>query len=678
MNQEETHRGILNFYREVLGQPQEWKVSYAGLEYPGEVIVSESWNPTLGQRLPLDTYFRVIFLTTPRRLRQGTIQDPRIVAAVPRISSPDTKQSLRQELKGIRETKALYETGRSPDILSIRYSIEEREQAIQRELIRLDARSYSQGRLYCQSRLDLTPTEIFAGGGPEDWADRLASALLSRTYPMPLFDHSLFPSTLTSDDIVALFRGLFQGDTQAVNLVSSFASGLGLTKRDRPFSFNPEGSQFMEILRQELEKRNGEMAVKEMVSFLRETCGLVAPLCTLYLLAFTRHMRSQIDLRTDYELISLIGKPLSTRVLTWDLIPEVSFTKNMAQGFQTIYLKTRADWSSVLAYASLIVEGLEPTNVSAQVEAQEDKLLGALFNIADRASMSMSRLESLARSLKQLPENHLEVLAKLHKTCSVTGYLEFYLAVQEAFESPSAFGQALQALESLEQLAGDASDIMRVHHYLLEATIGSGYDDLAIDKVSLISQIRFENFVYNTSLWLSLKAYFERFRSNYSEAYREHHALYHQESASLANRLERMRPQAKALDCFLSMPELGEQVGSGVPKQFEALTLSFKKCLLADEELILADVPVCQACFLRLDEKIPHQAVEQLAGELDRAMRHYNQILSSKAVQDLLAHPSKDQLEKFINLIQVSDLSTLGNVMDQGVIEFLRQYLRSS
>ena len=678
MNREETGKRTLTFYPEALGQPQEWRVSYAGLEYAGEVIVSETWNHTWGQRLPLDTYFRLIFLTTPRRIRVSNITDPRIAAVSPRTPPPSMKQSLQRELKAIRETKGLYETERSADILSLRYSIEEREKAIQRELVRSDARSYSLGRIYTQTGTDLAPSDIFVGNGPEAWADRLALVLLSRTYPDPPFDHSQFPHTLIAEDVTALYRGLFQGDAQARDVVAAFAPSLGLAKRDTPLVFDPEDSLVMDIIRKELESRNGEMPAEEMLSILRATYGLVAPLDTLYLLAFIRHMRAQIDLRPNHELLSLAGKPPSTDALTRDLITDVQFTADIAQGFQTLYLKARPNWNSVLPYANLMVAGLQPTNIPAHVEAQERQLLDALSSLAGRASETKGRLESLATSLNRSPGPHLEVLAQLERACSVPSYLDFYLPAQDTFVSPSALGQAFHALESLEQLADFAPEIARVRDYLREITFGPGHEALAVDRAGLLGQIEPENLISNPSLWLSLRTQFGRFRSEYLKAYRNHHAYYHQATASLSNRLQRMQPQVNALQWFHVMPELGEQVGSEVPQQFEALSLSFRTCLVADEELNLEEIPTCRGCSLRLVETIPHREVEQLLGELDRATSHYNQRLASKAVRDLLAHPTKEQLDKFIHLVQVSDLSTLGNVMDAEVIEFLRQYLRSA
>ena len=68
--------------------------------------------------------------------------------------------------------------------------------------------------------------------------------------------------------------------------------------------------------------------------------------------------------------------------------------------------------------------------------------------------------------------------------------------------------------------------------------------------------------------------------------------------------------------------------------------------------------------------------MELLGGAIEGAMREYNRRLGSQGVRQVLAHPTREQLDKFVNLVQVADPSALANVLDDGVVEFLRQFLR--
>ena len=53
-------------------------------------------------------------------------------------------------------------------------------------------------------------------------------------------------------------------------------------------------------------------------------------------------------------------------------------------------------------------------------------------------------------------------------------------------------------------------------------------------------------------------------------------------------------------------------------------------------------------------------------------MREYNRRLSSNLVRQVLANPSKEHLDKLMDLIQLGNLSFLSNVLDEEVLEFLR------
>lgn len=54
------------------------------------------------------------------------------------------------------------------------------------------------------------------------------------------------------------------------------------------------------------------------------------------------------------------------------------------------------------------------------------------------------------------------------------------------------------------------------------------------------------------------------------------------------------------------------------------------------------------------------------------AMCEYNRRLSSNLVHRVLANPSKEHLDKLMDVIQLGNLSSLSNVLDEEVLEFLR------
>ena len=109
---------------------------------------------------------------------------------------------------------------------------------------------------------------------------------------------------------------------------------------------------------------------------------------------------------------------------------------------------------------------------------------------------------------------------------------------------------------------------------------------------------------------------------------------------------------------------------------FKDVSASLTLCQVAEDDLNLHDVPYCQSCLLTFDVEISRREVETLFGYTEGAMREYNRRLSSHSIRQILAHPTREQLDKFVNLVQVSDPSALANVLDDEVVEFLRRFLR--
>ena len=236
------HARSLRFYRGAFGQPQAWSVTHRGFEYPGEVMIAEAVNPEWGRTLQGDVSFRIVFYTVPRRISRDQIQDPRIAMAVPRRSADPVQESLSQEIRAIHEAKERYITGTEPDTLSLRTSMDERQESLLGELARRETHTYSQGRIYTRGGIRIEPSDVFVGGGggggvARSWVERLVKAMFHQVYPSLPFEHDQFPDTLTTQRIEALYRGLIQKDP-ADAAAADFGPPLGLATSNVPPAFD--------------------------------------------------------------------------------------------------------------------------------------------------------------------------------------------------------------------------------------------------------------------------------------------------------------------------------------------------------------------------------------------------------------------------------------------------------
>ena len=431
---------------------------------------------------------------------------------------------------------------------------------------------------------------------PRSWVEGLVDTLFERVYTILPFDSSRFPRPLTSDDVPRLYAGLLQGDDGARDTVADFAPGLGLIQTEEPLVFNPTGSCIMDIIRQEVEAHGGNTPASEVLSSLVHIHGLTEALAALYILAFVRHARAEMEFKPHHNVQLTSGKPFLGDRLAWDLIPEISYHKTIADSFATLHIEPSLSWNTILAYARLVVTDLEESQDQEQIAIQERRLLSTLASLGAKLEEIRRNLQELADELIQDASHVSETLDHLGRLFSSTSYLEFYTFAQGIFQGPSDLGRALESYDRLIQVANIADEVVGLKTYLDGMTFGERNRTLALDHASLLGRLDLSTLALNPILWREISTTFEQFRSSHENNYKDHHTGYHREALALSRLLERIRPQAEALERFNTISELGEPVGSDVLPRLIALEESLKKCPVSEEELSLEDAPYCQTC----------------------------------------------------------------------------------
>ena len=72
-----------------LGEPKPWKAVYRGIEYPGEVLLTDAWQSELGE-LTGDVHFRIVVLT--RYQQAPDIADRRIACCIPGMAMREERK----------------------------------------------------------------------------------------------------------------------------------------------------------------------------------------------------------------------------------------------------------------------------------------------------------------------------------------------------------------------------------------------------------------------------------------------------------------------------------------------------------------------------------------------------------------------------------------------------------
>ncbi len=639
------------------------------------MLVAKSWRHELGNRLPRGLYFRIVFLTESHPISRSALKDRRIAVVVPGQDATDYVRTMNKEYGSVREARLRYMTGGQPD--QMRKAMRERELALQREIHKGYARSYSSGMVYTQSGLATGQQGLFQRDDPSDGVHGLASTMFGRLYPTLPINSGGFPRGITSEDLRSLYRGLFQGDPESQQeVVLTFGPGLGLTQPDDPITFNPKDSQTLDIIRKDVSVYGGVIDIQKVLENLVYSYGLTEPLAVLCILAFVRHARAIVELKPGHSVMSASAEPFPGDSITWDMVPEITYDPSLADSMEALILEASPSWNTILPYAKSIATDFERSQEKGEIATQEERLLEALVSLRTELAETKSGLETIRRSLEQDESHFTQTIDSLETLSHASSYLDFYYAAVEEFQNPTGLRRSFETYRKLAQFSKVATEIVRVKSYLDDTTLGTAQSDLALDRASLLGQMDFTTLAENPGLWQGIAATFEWFRSRYRSAYLEFHESYRSEAIALSRLMDKLDPQAEALERFNAVPELGEPVDVDAPPRFKALAEALRVCQVSEKDISLKDVPHCAICLLHLGDDLPaRMEVERVVADLERAMKEYNRRLGSKVVRRILADKSREQLDKFINILQVSDLSTLANVLDNEVLNFLRSLI---
>jgi len=130
-----------------------------------------------------------------------------------------------------------------------------------------------------------------------------------------------------------------------------------------------------------------------------------------------------------------------------------------------------------------------------------------------------------------------------------------------------------------------------------------------------------------------------------------------------------------ALKRLNSIPELGEPPGQELEGEYQQLLEQIKPCPDWEGRISLDLEPTCAGCRLALSISPPTKEVEDFRQKLEQALREQQRRLSSEAIRQILAQSREKRIDRFIKVVQTSDLSPLVNVLDDELVSFLRQLL---
>ena len=334
--------------------------------------------------------------------------------------------------------------------------------------------------------------------------------------------------------------------------------------------------------------------------------------------------------------------------------------------------------SSAEEYLRLIVDDL-PSPMSPQ---ELESVVELYRKSQERLREDVQQVGAAVHSLSKLLDSSLiavdrEVVDRLQSIAGTRDPVAFGRVARDLCGSPSSLASDLQAVKRLIQFARLESEIRAVHLYLSGVSLGKGSDELSVDVLSIMEQLKLDELAARPHLWSSVQDMFRWFKSRYIPKYQEHHRDYYREMEELYYALNHARPQVEAVGKLNGIPELRVSGAEGTIAQYEEMLAQVKPCPIMEvSEVVLEDGPTCPDCGLALSAIPPSRTAREYLGQLREMLEEQCRRLSVVTTRRILANKANQKLERLVQVVQVSDLTSLANVLDDELVELLRDLLR--
>ena len=660
-----------------LGRPVPFDVDHLGLNYHGEVIRAESWDPHWGEALTGDIYFRIVLLRQRRGSHRPAIQDSRIALCRPGAGLSRRRNRLSGELSTIKETMAVYLTQRDTEAGLIRSTLQRSVEELEDQLLGEESVSYSEGEIFSGTDQTLEPAAFFMGLNPIDWFNRLANSLLTRAYPSLPINEPALDRTINTDDLGRLYSSIFAQPGSSPDILDELGPALALSFSPAPEYLDLSACPVERLIRNRLSDLPSPAPYSGLHHFLAHQMGLTGPLSNLYLILylFLEKPELQVRLSPGHELSLITGQKLPGSRLTADIIPWLAWDPRIDGWATDIGPMTEPTWNDALLYFAVISPDLTEVDAHGDFSVQEQSLLDRMDEIGRAVERAKEFLEQLDQGVESGDRASLTQPLDRLLDLSGNGFVSVYESARNVYGDYRRLEEDLATLDRLERLAEWADEILKALEYLQQAQVPQEMAELSIQRIALQQALTPEPLLQTSRGWMALVSEISRFKSGYAVAYRSHHQTLHQTLPTYQHDLESAKLKLRAHALLNTLPELGEPTGSDLSARLDRVAEGPSICLAGIATLDLETVPWCQSCRLSLDSSLPTEQLKGISSAIDSVLGEKNRQLSNLLVDRILQGNTDERFDQFLTMVQASDLSALSNTLNEELVAFIRRLL---
>jgi hypothetical protein len=556
--------------------------------------------------------------------------------------------------------------------LRARYDVPETRQA----LLDSNRQAYAAGALVTGGGVELQPEAIFQDPSSEAWLTAIAQALLAWTYPQLPIDSGGFSRPLEEKGLNDLFQAAIQGSPQGQEALDAFGPGLGIAK-DSSSGRVTLATPLAQAMGTELARRSGEWPLEDLGRWLSHVQGLPHAVASLYLLAFLVSGPPQLELplRRGHRLKLATGGRYQGLVLLPETVPALAFPLRLDQEGAALRQMSLPSAPAAALYFSALVPGL-----TLQEDASDDNLKPLLSEAVTKLRASVHHASEGLRHLslalgEPLPEAAASLVQQLAALAMADSPEAATAQARLAYTSPSGFAEAFHRLEAFQQLAGLEAMVTGAVQYLTGALVPSDMAHLAVSRQWLLSSLTLRELASTSWSLQALHIQLAMFKGEYQQAYRESHTQRQRDVATLQPLMSTAVLQGETLEKLNALAELGAPASLRPLEALRRVAPGLSPCQAPSPRLDLEASPRCSRCGLTLEQKAPVEEVKALCHRVEEALAERCRHLSALLAVRILRTPDEPKVRQFIQVVQVSDLTGLVNVLDASLLQFLREVL---
>ncbi len=304
-------------------------------------------------------------------------------------------------------------------------------------------------------------------------------------------------------------------------------------------------------------------------------------------------------------------------------------------------------------YLKIIASGLRMP-IPAQLD---DEAAAAIHQALNHACVEASKVISQMAS----GSKERDVLEQTVKRVNALGSADVSRAVElikSLYANPVELAEEVICSRAVTQDPAATMEIAKMRLFVEGAEVPLSMQELYTDRVAQREDLSYSIAVDYPHSFAGVRSRFQLFKQRYQRAYAVHHRSYWSETAHIHSKLLTLNPRIKALGSLNGLAELGTPLGLALAERSDTLMAKTAGCLSNDGlETALQDAPACSACGITLASGPPYTEAEELRIELDQALASQLQRLSGQAVQYILNQRSGDNVERFLEVVQASDLA---------------------